>query len=75
MPPRCDGRCKPRIRFDKNALIDLSCALGDAELEEAGGCGRCGLEAGRMCVACGKCNCGRHDSCIRPTGESRPGQG
>lgn len=67
-PTRCAGRCKPRARFDKSALIDLSCALDDAELEAAGGCGRCGLEVGQMCAGCGNCNCHRHDVCARPAG-------
>jgi hypothetical protein len=65
-PEFCDGSCKPRPRFDKNALVALSCALDDADLEESGGCGRCSLEAGQMCAACGKCNCHRHDGCARP---------
>ncbi|MGY3199772.1 hypothetical protein [Streptomyces sp. TE5632] len=74
-PERCDGRCRtPRPRFLKAQLFDLACALDDAELEEAGGCGACGLEAGQMCAACGKCNCDRHDACVRPA-EGEPAQG
>ncbi|MEU1853937.1 hypothetical protein ABZ499_32940 [Streptomyces sp. NPDC019990] len=65
-PETCDGSCRPRRRFREPQLIDLVCALEDAELEGSGGCGACGLEAGQMCAACGKCNCDRHDTCIRP---------
>ncbi|WP_381792910.1 hypothetical protein [Streptomyces niveus] len=56
----------PRPRFDRNALMDLTTDLDDAELEAAGGCGGCGLEADQTCVGCGRCNCDRHDSCARP---------
>ncbi|MFJ7592507.1 hypothetical protein ACIQZO_35080 [Streptomyces sp. NPDC097617] len=66
-PARCDGRCQPRRRFDRNSMLDLAMALDDAGLDASGGCGVCGLEAGQMCVACGHCNCDRHDSCKRPT--------
>ncbi|MFD9422249.1 MULTISPECIES: hypothetical protein [unclassified Streptomyces] len=65
-PATCDGSCRPRPRFDRAALVDLTTALDDAELDESGGCGACGLEAGQMCVACGCCNCDRHDTCVRP---------
>jgi hypothetical protein len=65
-PEFCDGSCRPRPRFDSNALLDLSDALDDAQLEETGGCGACSLEADQMCAACGKCNCDRHDACVRP---------
>ncbi|MEV5677016.1 hypothetical protein [Streptomyces sp. NPDC052179] len=64
-PAICDGSCRPRPRFDREALADLACALDDADLDESGGCGACGLEAGQMCAACGRCNCDRHDSCAR----------
>ncbi|MGW6459129.1 hypothetical protein ACWF94_24935 [Streptomyces sp. NPDC055078] len=63
----CDGTCKPRAMFDREALVDLSLALDNADLDEADGCGQCGLVAGQMCVDCGRCNCSRHDSCKRPT--------
>ncbi|WP_439082108.1 hypothetical protein [Streptomyces sp. WL006] len=65
-PATCDGRCRPRPRFGHQALTDLVCALDDAELDESGGCGACGLEAGQMCVGCGRCNCDGHDGCARP---------
>ncbi|MFI9026346.1 hypothetical protein [Streptomyces sp. NPDC053560] len=65
-PSTCDGSCKPRKRFDRAALVDLASALDDAELDATGGCGACGLEAGQMCAACGRCNCERHDRCKRP---------
>ncbi|MET8609758.1 hypothetical protein [Streptomyces misionensis] len=68
-PEFCDGSCEPRPRFDKEALIDLSGALDDAELDATGGCGPCGLEADQMCAACGKCNCHTHETCVRPAGE------
>ncbi|MEV6738661.1 hypothetical protein AB0N14_17700 [Streptomyces sp. NPDC051104] len=68
-PLHCDGRCKPRRRFDRQALVDLSLALDDADLEASGGCGRCGLEAEQMCADCRRCNCHRHDSCKRPAGK------
>lgn len=61
-----DPAAGPRPRFDHNALIELTTELDDAELEAAGGCGGCGLEADQMCVGCGRCNCDRHDSCTRP---------
>ncbi|MEU6628408.1 hypothetical protein ABZ905_08950 [Streptomyces parvus] len=70
-PTTCDGRCRPRPRFGHQALTDLVCALDDAELDESGGCGACGLEAGQMCVGCGRCNCHRHDGCARPAEGSR----
>ncbi|MFD3609017.1 hypothetical protein ACFWXA_13250 [Streptomyces atroolivaceus] len=63
----CDGTCRPRRKFNHTALVDLSLALDDADLDETGGCGPCGLEAGQMCADCGRCNCSRHDSCKRPT--------
>jgi hypothetical protein len=53
-------------RFDRDALIDLTTDLDDAELEATGGCGACGLEADQMCAGCGRCNCDQHDSCTRP---------
>jgi hypothetical protein len=65
----CDGSCKPRLRFTRETLIDLSTALDDDDLDESGGCGTCGLEAEQMCVGCGRCNCDRHDSCKRPGAE------
>ncbi|MFD6935253.1 hypothetical protein ACFWAP_03725 [Streptomyces goshikiensis] len=61
----CDGSCRPLPRFDHNALIDLSSALDDADLDENFGCGACGLTAELMCAACGQCNCSRHDTCTR----------
>ncbi|WP_199570568.1 hypothetical protein [Streptomyces murinus] len=66
---RCDGTCRPRRRFNRAALLDLTEALDDAGLEATGGCGRCGLEAGQMCVGCERCNCHRHDTCTRPASE------
>lgn len=62
----CDGACRPRRRFTRETLVDLSLALDDDDLDESGGCGRCGLEVGQTCVGCGRCNCDRHDSCKRP---------
>ncbi|KPI33316.1 hypothetical protein OV450_1404 [Actinobacteria bacterium OV450] len=59
----CDGTCRPLPRFDKDALIDLTGALDDADLDENFGCGACGLTADLMCAACGRCNCDRHDTC------------
>jgi hypothetical protein len=67
-PEFCDGSCVPRRRFKKAALLDLADALEDAELDASGGCSACGLEAGQKCVACGRCNCDRHDDCKRPAG-------
>ncbi|MGW6391165.1 hypothetical protein ACWFR1_11810 [Streptomyces sp. NPDC055103] len=66
-PTHCDGRCRPRRKFNREALVDLTIALDDADLDETGGCGACGLEAEQMCADCGRCNCSRHDSCKRPT--------
>ncbi|MFB8347964.1 hypothetical protein [Streptomyces niveus] len=66
-PDRCDGSCRPRRKFNREALVDLSLALDDPDLDKTGGCGPCGLEAGQMCADCGRCNCSRHDSCRRPT--------
>ncbi|MFZ3595085.1 hypothetical protein [Streptomyces sp. BH104] len=68
-PEFCDGTCKPRRRFDCEALVRLALALDDAELDATGGCGPCGLEAGQMCVDCKQCNCDRHDQCKRPAAE------
>lgn len=68
-PATCDGRCRPRPRFGREALVDLTCALDDADLDKSGGCGSCGLEAGQTCATCGRCNCHRHDSCERPAEE------
>lgn len=65
-----DPAAGSRPRFDRNALVDLTTALDDAELEAAGGCGGCGLEADQMCADCGRCNCNRHDSCTRPAATS-----
>lgn len=56
----------------RQARIDRALALDDLELEEEGGCGGCGLEADDMCVACGQCNCDRHDNCDRPAGDEKP---
>jgi hypothetical protein len=56
----------------RQARIDRMLALDDLELEEEGGCGACGLEADDMCVACGQCNCDRHDNCVRPAGDEKP---
>ncbi|MFE3033043.1 hypothetical protein ACFXKY_15535 [Streptomyces canus] len=53
----------------REAAIDRALLLDDLELELTGGCGACGLEAGQMCVACGRCNCDRHDDCTRPAGQ------
>lgn len=47
-------------------LTDLVLIADDIELEAAGGCGACGLEAGQMCAACGQCNCDDHGQCTRP---------
>ncbi|MFE0765402.1 hypothetical protein [Streptomyces smyrnaeus] len=66
----CDGTCKPRRRFNQSALVDLASALEDAELDATGGCGACGLESWAMCAACKKCNCERHDACVRPAAEA-----
>ncbi|WP_432001587.1 hypothetical protein [Streptomyces sioyaensis] len=68
-PEFCDGTCRPRRRFDNKALVDLAIALDDADLDESGGCGACGLEAGQMCADCKRCNCDRHDQCKRPAAE------
>ncbi|MEU6595336.1 hypothetical protein ABZ923_40120 [Streptomyces sp. NPDC046881] len=68
-PTHCDGTCRPRRRFDHKALVDLSCALDDADVEAAGGCGRCSLEADQMCADCGRCNCHTHATCERPVGK------
>ncbi|MFD5788617.1 hypothetical protein ACFWH1_18590 [Streptomyces sp. NPDC127037] len=65
----CDGACRPLEKFNLDALIDLGIALDDAALDESGGCGACGLEAGQMCAGCGRCNCDRHDTCERPAFE------
>ncbi|MET9321952.1 hypothetical protein ABZX75_17420 [Streptomyces sp. NPDC003038] len=62
-----DLAAAPRRSFDRDALIDLAAALDDAELDAAGGCGDCGLDADEMCSACGRCNCDRHDACVRLT--------
>ncbi|QKW06972.1 hypothetical protein HUT18_11750 [Streptomyces sp. NA04227] len=68
-PEFCDGKCRPRRRFNHKALVDLCIALDDAELDATGGCGACGLVAGQMCVDCKRCNCDRHDQCKRPAAE------
>lgn len=68
-PEACDGSCRLRRRFTRDAAFALMCALDDAELDEEGGCGPCGLEAGQMCAACGKCNCDTHETCVRPAEE------
>jgi hypothetical protein len=39
-----------------------------AHADVAGGCPACDLEADEMCVACGLCNCDRHDTCVQPDG-------
>lgn len=52
----------------RKALISLVLQADDAELEASGGCGACGLEAWQMCVACERCNCDTHGSCVRPPG-------
>ncbi|MEH0579053.1 MULTISPECIES: hypothetical protein [Streptomyces] len=54
---------------EREAAIDRAILIDDLELELTGGCGRCGLEADWMCVACGRCNCDRHDDCTRPAGQ------
>lgn len=53
----------------REASIDRQIFLDDLELELTGGRGRCGLEADWMCVACGRCNCDRHDQCTRPASQ------
>ncbi|MEU2487085.1 hypothetical protein ABZ593_21060 [Streptomyces sp. NPDC012617] len=63
----CDGTCRPRRRFNRDSVMALASALDDADLDESDGCGACGLEAGQMCAACGRCNCDRHDACKRLT--------
>ncbi|MEU7323364.1 hypothetical protein ABZ682_22855 [Streptomyces griseoviridis] len=68
-PTHCDGTCRPRRRWTHEAVVDLSCALDDAEVEAGGGCGGCSLEADQMCVGCGRCNCFTHESCVRPAGK------
>ncbi|GGZ23565.1 hypothetical protein GCM10010387_15950 [Streptomyces inusitatus] len=65
-PEFCDGSCRPRKLFKRGALLDLADALEDADLEASGGCSGCGLGAGQSCAGCGKCNCDRHDGCVRP---------
>lgn len=65
----CDGSCIVRPRFDRQVQIDLALALDDAELDATGGCSACGLEAGQMCVGCGRCNCEGHEGCERPAAE------
>ncbi|MGA5497751.1 hypothetical protein ACPCSP_25645 [Streptomyces cinereoruber] len=65
----CDGSCVKRATFDRVALLELSAALDDEDLEESGGCPDCGLEADDKCAACGLCNCDRHDNCKRPQGQ------
>ncbi|WNI20374.1 hypothetical protein [Actinacidiphila sp. ITFR-21] len=65
----CDGRCRPRLRFNRDSLVKLTLALDDEELDESGGCGACGLEADQMCAGCGRCNCDEHSSCERPDTE------
>ncbi|MCX3059587.1 hypothetical protein [Streptomyces beihaiensis] len=49
--------------------IDRLLFLDDFELCLTGGCFACGLEADQMCVACGLCNCDRHDTCTREPSE------
>ncbi|MFE4796200.1 hypothetical protein ACFRFL_14050 [Streptomyces sp. NPDC056708] len=67
----CDGACQPRPRrFTAQSLLDLMTDISDAELDAAGGCGACGLEADEKCVGCGRCNCSRHDNCVRPAAEA-----
>jgi hypothetical protein len=56
----CDDTSCVRCRTDQLLLAD------DLELAITGGCPTCGLEANQMCVACGSCNCDRHDTCTRP---------
>ncbi|MGO4749361.1 hypothetical protein AB4212_12145, partial [Streptomyces sp. 2MCAF27] len=36
------------------------------ELLFGGGCPVCELEGDEMCVGCGRCNCDRHETCVRP---------
>ncbi|MER7477372.1 hypothetical protein ABTX60_06915 [Streptomyces sp. NPDC126510] len=55
-----------RRTTEREAAINRMIVADDLELELTGGCGRCGLEADWMCVACGRCNCHRHDNCTRP---------
>lgn len=54
---------------DREAAIRRAILVDDLELELTGGCGACGLEADWMCVACGRCNCDRHDQCTRPASQ------
>ncbi|MGW2260288.1 hypothetical protein ACWCXE_21100 [Streptomyces sp. NPDC001780] len=49
----------PPPAIDRLALAD--------DLELTGGCPACGLEHDQMCVACGRCNCDTHTTCVRPT--------
>ncbi|MGW4007915.1 hypothetical protein [Streptomyces sp. NPDC004763] len=58
-----------RRTAQREAAIDQAILADDLELDLTGGCSACGLEADQMCVACGRCNCDRHDDCVRPTGQ------
>ncbi|TJZ41209.1 hypothetical protein FCH28_37625 [Streptomyces piniterrae] len=49
------------------AQLDRLDAATALHLSLTGGCPACDLEPDEMCVACGLCNCDRHDTCVRPT--------
>ncbi|MFI6700302.1 hypothetical protein ACIBJC_15215 [Streptomyces sp. NPDC050509] len=51
----------------REAVIARTFFADDLELSLTGGCPACGLEHDQMCVACGRCNCDTHASCVRPT--------
>lgn len=53
---------RPLTLDELNALFFAD----DLELSLTGGCPACGLEHDQMCVGCGRCNCDRHDTCVRP---------
>lgn len=57
---------------EREAAIARSQLVDDLELELTGGCSACGLEADWMCAACGRCNCDRHDQCVRPAAGETP---
>ncbi|KUN37723.1 hypothetical protein AQJ30_15680 [Streptomyces longwoodensis] len=63
-------RQRPATRpLDPKNPRDRAEIVEHLELELTGGCGFCDLEADMMCAGCGRCNCHRHDDCVRPASQ------
>ncbi|MEW1719792.1 hypothetical protein [Streptomyces sp. NPDC093109] len=67
VPAHMDTAPDGAERYDYPASEQPPVPADDLNLSLTGGCPACDLEPDQMCVACGRCNCDTHTTCVRPT--------